>query len=121
VTDEVAIRGLRVFGRHGVHEHERREGQPFVVDAVLELDTADAAGSDDLADTVDYAALSERLAAVVAGEPVALLETLADRLARLCLDESPRVTAVRISVHKPAAALPAAVDDVVVSIRRARG
>ena len=65
--DQIALRGLRVRGHHGVLESERRDGQEFLVDAVLWLDTAAAAAGDDLSLTVDYAALADRLAAIVAG------------------------------------------------------
>lgn len=118
--DRLALRGLRAFGYHGVLPAERRQGQEFLVDAVLELDTAAAAASDHLDDTVDYSALAARLAAVVSGEPVALVETLAARLAAACLHDG-RVAAVEVSVHKPHAPMPATVADVVVSVRRERG
>ena len=78
---EIRLRGLRVRGFHGVFEHERREGQDFLIDATLEV--ADPA-RDDLALTADYGSLAERLAAVVAGEPVDLIETLAQRLLAVC-------------------------------------
>ena len=117
--DRVSLRGLRVRGRHGVYEHERRDGQDFVVDAVLGLDTRAAAAADDLSRTVDYGALAQRLTAVVAGEPVRLIETLADRLATVCLAE-PAVQQVEITVHKPQAPLSQAFDDVTVTIQRRR-
>lgn len=117
--DRIALRGLRVRGRHGVFEHERRDGQDFLVDAVLSLDTRTAAASDELADTVDYGALARGLAAVVAGEPVDLLETLAARLAEVCLLD-PRVAAVELTVHKPAAPIPQTFSDVAVTVRRTR-
>jgi dihydropteroate synthase len=117
--DRVTLTGLRVTGRHGVYQHERLTGQEFVVDATLELDTAPAARSDDLADTVDYGGLAQRLAAEVAGEPVNLVETLADRLARLCLRD-PRVAAAEVTVHKPAAPIPLEFADVTVTVRRSR-
>ena len=82
VTDTIALTGLRARGRHGVYDFERDQGQDFVVDVVLELDLAPAASSDDVADTVHYGELADRLVAMVAGEPVNLIETLADRLAR---------------------------------------
>jgi dihydroneopterin aldolase len=117
--DRICLRGLRVHGRHGVYEHERRDGQDFVVDAVLGLDTRAAAAGDDLSRTVDYGALARRLTAVVAGEPVRLIETLAGRLAAECLAE-PAVQEVEITVHKPQAPLPQAFDDVTVTIQRRR-
>jgi 7,8-dihydroneopterin aldolase/epimerase/oxygenase len=117
--DVIALTGLRVRGFHGVFEHERRDGQDFVVDAVLEVSTAGAGASDDLADTVDYGDLAQRLAAVVSGEPVNLLETLVARLADECLAD-PRVAAATVTLHKPQAPIPLAFDDVAVTIRRAR-
>ena len=119
MSDRIALTGLRVRGRHGVFSHERADGQDFVVDVVLEVDTRAAAVSDALADTVDYGALATGLADVVAGEPVDLLETLVARLADVCLSDS-RVTATEVTVHKPQAPIPLTFDDVAVSIRRER-
>ena len=116
-ADRITITGLRARGHHGVYEIERRNGQDFVVDVVLELDTAMAAVSDDVADTVHYGELAETLAAVVRGEPVNLLETLAARLADVCLDDK-RVAAATITVHKPHAPVTVPVSDLAVTIRR---
>jgi 7,8-dihydroneopterin aldolase/epimerase/oxygenase len=117
--DLISLTGLRVRGFHGVFDHERRDGQDFVVDAVLEMSTAVAGRSDSLADTVDYGDLAQRLAAVLSGPPVNLLETLAARLADTCLADV-RVDAVTVTVHKPQAPIPARFDDVAVTIRRER-
>ena len=119
MSDLIALTGLRVFGHHGVFDFERREGQDFVVDVVLELDTAPAAASDDVTDTVHYGELAEALAAVVSGEPVNLLERLVQRLADVCLADR-RVAAATVTVHKPQAPIPLQFDDVAVTIRRAR-
>jgi dihydroneopterin aldolase len=119
VADRIRLTGLRVYGYHGVFEHERRDGQDFVVDAELEMSTAPAAASDDLADTVDYGDLASRLAAVIAGEPVNLLEALVARLADECLVD-PRVEAATITLHKPQAPIPLSFADVAVTIRRSR-
>jgi len=118
-VDRIVLRGLRVRGHHGVFEEERRIGQEFVVDAVLELDTAPAAATDDLAHTVHYGTLAQGLAAVVAGEPVDLVETLADRLVGVCLAE-PLVQAAEVTVHKPGAPIPLPFEDVAVTVRRSR-
>ncbi|MET0829053.1 MAG: dihydroneopterin aldolase, partial [Microbacterium sp.] len=80
-ADEITLTGLRVFGRHGVFEDERRVGQHFVVDATLYVSTAAAAASDDVRDTVHYGEVAERIAAIVSGDPVNLLEALAQRIA----------------------------------------
>jgi dihydroneopterin aldolase len=117
MTDRISLTGLRVRGRHGVFPEERRDGQEFVVDAVLTLDTRAAAASDDLADTVDYGEVASRLAAVVAGEPYDLLETLASRLADVCLSH-PLVIEAEVTVHKPSAPLAVDVADVAVTVTR---
>jgi dihydroneopterin aldolase len=117
--DRIAIRGLRAFGHHGVYAFERRQGQTFTCDAVLEVDTRAAAETDDLARTVNYAELAQRLYQVLSGEPVDLLETLAQRLADVCLSYD-LVDAVDVAVHKPEADLGVPFDDVTVRIRRTR-
>ena len=117
--DRITLRGLRAHAHHGVYAFERERGQMFRVDAVLELDTRAAAAGDDLEKTVNYAELAQKLYAVLTGEPVNLLETLAQRLANVCLDD-PLVDAVEITVHKPQAELGVPFDDVTVAIRRER-
>ena len=115
--DRIALRGLRVRGHHGVLPDERRDGQDFVVDVVLHLDLSAAGASDELADTVHYGELAQALAAVVAGEPVDLLETLAQRLADVCLAHA-RVERVAVTVHKPQAPLGLEFEDVSVTVVR---
>jgi 7,8-dihydroneopterin aldolase/epimerase/oxygenase len=117
--DGISLRGLRVFGYHGVRDEERRGGQEFIIDAVVGLDTSLAAAGDELGLTVDYAALADRLVALASGPPVRLIETLAQRLAAACLSD-PLVQEVEITVHKPHAPLSHPFDDVSVAIRRVR-
>ena len=119
MADRITLTGLKVRGFHGVYEHERRDGQDFVVDATLWLDSRPAAASDDLADTVDYGGLAERLATVVEGEPVNLIETLAARLCELCMADE-RVIAAEVTVHKPQAPIAREFADVAVTARRSR-
>ena len=117
--DQVALMGLRVRGRHGVLAAEKSLGQWFVVDVVLHLDTRAAAADDDLAATVDYGTLAEQVSAVVSGEAVDLIETLAQRIADVALAAG-AVSAVDVAVHKPQAPVTVPFDDVVVSVRRWR-
>ena len=119
MTDRIALTGLRVRGHHGVLPSERRAGQDFFVDVSLDLDLAPPALSDDVADTVDYGELAEALAAVVRGEPVNLLETLASRLSDICLADA-RVAAATVTVHKPQAPIPLNFLDVSVTVHRGR-
>jgi 7,8-dihydroneopterin aldolase/epimerase/oxygenase len=117
--DRISLTGLRAYGYHGVLPSEREQGQEFVADAVLWFDTSAAAAADDLSLTVDYAALAGRLAEIISGEPVALIETLAQRLAQACLTDE-RVQHAEITVHKPGAPVGVPVRDVSVTIRRTR-
>lgn len=115
--DRIALTGLRVRGHHGVLPEERRDGQDFVVDVVLHLDLRPAGATDDLSRTVHYGELAERLAAVVGGEPVDLLEALAERLADVCLSYE-LVERVEVTVHKPQAPIPLTFTDVSVTVVR---
>jgi dihydroneopterin aldolase len=117
--DRLSLRGLRAHAYHGVFEHERRDGQEFVVDVELGLDTRAAAAEDDLSATVHYGDLAQRLHAALVGDPVDLIETLAERLADVCLAERP-VSWVQVTVHKPDAPIPIAFDDVSLTIHRSR-
>ena len=116
-ADEITLTGLRVFGRHGVLAHERRDGQHFVVDATLYVSTVAAAASDDVRDTVHYGEAAERIAAIVAGEPLNLIEALAERIADALLAYD-GVRMVAVTVHKPDAPIEREFADVSVTIRR---
>jgi dihydroneopterin aldolase len=118
-SDRIALRGLRVRGRHGVYEHERRDGQDFVVDITVWLDLAPAAASDDLTDTLNYGELAHRAAAIVGGPPADLIETVAGRIADDVLTD-PRVRAVEVTLHKPQAPVPLEFGDVAVVVHRTR-
>lgn len=119
MADRIELRGLRIRGHHGVYEHERRDGQDFVVDMTVWLDLAAAAASDDLADTLDYGALAQRAADIVAGPPRHLIETVAGEIADGVMTDD-RVHAVEVAVHKPAAPIPLTFGDVAVVARRSR-
>jgi dihydroneopterin aldolase len=117
--DEITLHGLRSFGYHGVFPHERREGQIFAVDLTLWVDIRPAAASDDVTDTVHYGDVAEAVAAIVTGEPVDLIETLATRIADTVLPFA-GVRGVDVTVHKPDAPITVPFDDVTVTIRRRR-
>jgi dihydroneopterin aldolase len=117
--DRITLRGLRGHGHHGVYPEERAAGQLFVVDVELRLDLAVAGRSDDVTDTVHYGELAAQVVAVVEGEPVDLVETLATRVADVCLAH-PLVESVEVTVHKPQAPVGVPFDDVAVTIVRGR-
>ncbi|MEH3090257.1 MAG: dihydroneopterin aldolase [Microbacterium arborescens] len=119
MSDRITLRGIRAVGFHGVYDHERRDGQEFVADVELELSLADAAASDDVADTVHYGELAEKVAAILSGEPADLLETVADRIVRAAFSFE-RVDAATVTVHKPKAPITVAFGDVSVTLTRRR-
>lgn len=120
-SDRIELRGLRALGTHGVLPEERERSQPFEVDLDLTLDLKDAGRSDDLADTVDYGAVAEAVAAAVGGPHADLLEHLAERIARAALTTAgPRAAAVTVSVRKVRPPVGVDVDTAGVTIHRSR-
>ncbi|MBD8583037.1 dihydroneopterin aldolase [Frigoribacterium sp. CFBP 8766] len=117
--DVLRLLGVRATGHHGVFDHERRDGQEFVIDAVVHLDTTPAADDDDLAQTVHYGVLAEQLVAAVERDPVDLIETLAERLAALVLSH-PAAARVELTVHKPGAPITVPFGDVSLTVVRER-
>lgn len=118
MTDRIILRGIRAIGYHGVYDDERTTGQPFEVDVVLTLDLAPAAASDDVSDTVHYGELARGVADAIEGDPVDLLESLAQRIADVALAH-PLVRQVEVTVHKPEAPVGVQLTDVAVTITRA--
>ncbi|WP_338035372.1 dihydroneopterin aldolase [Haematomicrobium sanguinis] len=115
--DQVTVTGVTAVGFHGVLDNERREGQPFIADVTLFLDTRAAAAGDDLTKTANYAEVAELIREEIATEPVNLIETLAERTAARILAEF-EVAAIRLTIHKPKAPIPVPFNDVTVSIFR---
>lgn len=120
MSDELSVTGIECFAHHGVFDFERREGQVFVVDLVLGIDTRPAAASDDLVDTVDYGTLVADVKAAVERDPADLIETVAQRITDVCLLDS-RVEWARVTLHKPDAPIDATYSDVALTITRTRG
>jgi 7,8-dihydroneopterin aldolase/epimerase/oxygenase len=117
--DSITLTGLRATGHHGVFDHEREDGQEFVVDVTVWLDLAPASTDDDLARTIHYGILAEQIVAAVHDDPVDLIETLAERIARVALG-NPAAVRTRVTVHKPEAPITVPFDDVAVTITRSR-
>lgn len=116
----VTIRGLEVFGRHGAFAEERSLGQRFVVDVDIAMAGAAAARTDALSDTIDYGAISDAIAEIVGGEPVALLERLAGLIAERVLQE-PLAVSATVTVRKPHVPIRHTVTEAAVTLHRERG
>ena len=119
MTDRITLTGLRVRGYHGVFEHERRDGQDFLLDATLWLDLTAAAATDDLTRTFHYGELAEMAAKIIEGPAFDLIETVAGRIAEAIMADE-RVRATEVTIHKPSAPIPLTFADVSVTIRRSR-
>lgn len=115
--DRICVEGIRAIGYHGVLPEEREAGQPFVADVVVHAATRAAALRDDLARTVNYAEVAQRVEAVLAGPSVDLIEALAEKVAVAVL-EMERVECVDVRIHKPQAPIGVEFSDVSVTIRR---
>lgn len=116
MTDLITIKGLRGFGYHGVLDHERRDGQEFIVDVQVETDFSNAAQTDDLQATLNYALIADLVFAEITGTPFNLIESLADSIAQRIL-KMPNVITVEVTVHKPYAPIEVQFDDVAVTRR----
>lgn len=116
-ADRITLTGLRATGHHGVFEHERVDGQVFLIDVTVHLSLHEAAASDDLDDTVHYGVLAERVVDAVERDPVDLIETVAERVAAVALGFR-RVDSVDVTVHKPDAPITVPFADVAVQITR---
>lgn len=119
IMDEIALTGLRASAFHGVFEHERREGQIFIIDVIVYLPLGTAAVTDDLDNTISYGELAEEIVAAVESDPVDLIETVAERVAAVVLAHQLAVL-TKVTVHKPNAPITVPFDDVSVTITRGR-
>ena len=117
MADRINLTGLAVFGHHGVFDHEKHDGQEFLVDVTLWLDLSAAAQSDDLSKTVHYGELAELARGIVAGPSKDLIEAVAGEIADAVM-AAYVVHAVEVTIHKPSAPIPLTFTDVSVTIRR---
>ena len=118
--DCITLTNMEFYGYHGCLPHERTDGQSFFVDAVLYMDLAKAGRSDCLEETVNYAAVYEDIRQLVEGDPVRLIECLAECIASVLLGKYPPLAHVSITVHKPSAPIPGKFGYVSVTLHRSR-
>lgn len=119
MSDRIELRGLTVRGNHGVFEFEKRDGQDFVVDITVWMDLARAAATDDLTATLHYGELAEQAAAIIAGPPRDLIETVSAEIADAVMADA-RVDSVEVVLHKPSAPIELTFSDVAVVAYRSR-
>jgi len=119
MSDFIEIKGISGFGYHGLFEHERQNGQSFAVDVKLELLKKKASKSDDINDAVDYSEVAKLVYARIVGEPVNLIEHLAQLMAQELLGTFP-LKSVEVVVHKANAPVGLPVSDIAVRIKRSQ-
>ena len=100
--DLVFIEDLRIQTVIGVFDWEREITQTISLDLQMAYDISKAAGTDEIADTLDYKAVSKRLIQFVESSEFQLVEALAEHCARIVLEEFP-VTWLRLKLSKPGA------------------
>jgi dihydroneopterin aldolase len=120
MNDTIFIRGLVIHARHGVMEHETEVGQRFVIDLELTVDLSESSRTDRLADTVSYSNVVASATAAFKNANYRLLERAAGAVADAILSAFPRISAVKVTVHKPHAPIAAIFDDVGVILSRSR-
>ena len=118
--DKIELTGMEFIGYHGCLPEERLSGQPFIVDAVMYLSLQEAGKSDDLGKTVNYAEVFEKVREIVEGEPLNLIEAVAERIAAAVLSDFPLVAKVEITLHKPEAPIKGLFKYAAVTVERSR-
>lgn len=118
MKDFIEIKGLKIFGNHGVLKEEKKRGQDFYVDIRLYTDLHSAGLTDNLSQTVNYADVSLTANSYVSGNCFDLIEKVAEGLAEEILKKYTLVEKVDITIHKPQAPIPVSFEDVSVNITR---
>ncbi|MCI8854794.1 MAG: 2-amino-4-hydroxy-6-hydroxymethyldihydropteridine diphosphokinase [Lachnospiraceae bacterium] len=116
--DEIRIKNLEVFAKHGVFPEENVLGQKFVVSAVLYTDTREAGKTDDLTRSIHYGEVSHFIRRFLEEHTWKLLETIAERLAEALLLETKGLEKVWLEIQKPWAPIGLPLETVSVAIRR---
>jgi dihydroneopterin aldolase len=120
MSDQIVLTGIHGFGYHGLFEQERKDGQDFFVDLTLSVDLNAASQSDAIADTVNYAEITDLVVEEITSNPVNLIEKLAARIAERVLNQHVKVSSVTVTVHKPQAPVAAQLKDIAVVVTRSR-
>jgi dihydroneopterin aldolase len=120
MSDQIVLTGIHGFGYHGLFEQERKDGQDFFVDLTLTVDLNAASQSDAIADTVNYAEITDLVVEEISSNPVNLIEKLAARIAERVLNQHPKVDSATVTVHKPQAPVAAQLKDIAVVVTRSR-
>ncbi len=101
MADKIILTGIEVKGRHGCSAEERAHLQLFIVDIELHLRLRQAGKSDDLGDTIDYAAVLSDVKKIVGGTSRNLIETVAQEISDFLLRRYMLLEGVKVRIQKP--------------------
>ncbi|MBL0388206.1 dihydroneopterin aldolase [Tumebacillus sp. ITR2] len=118
--DKIFLNGMAFYGYHGVFPEETKLGQRFYADVVMETSLEAAGRTDDLEMTTNYGSVYAQIAKIMTGEPVKLIETLAERIASTILTHFPLIDAVQVRITKPSAPIPGELQAAAIEIYRKR-
>ncbi|MGL4820547.1 MAG: dihydroneopterin aldolase [Bacilli bacterium] len=118
--DKMILKEMPFYGYHGVFPEETKLGQRFVIDVTLGLDLTSACQTDELHTSVNYGEVYETIRDIVEGEPVKLLEKLAQRIVDAIFHHYPLVQTVNVTVKKPEAPIPGILAYAAIQIERER-
>ncbi len=118
--DEIYIKGLKIFAYHGVNPEETENGQEFELDITMYADVSNARQSDDLNDTINYAAARKAITAVMTDRPYKLIERAAEVVATELLNKFEKLEKVEVTLKKPNAPMSCVFDYVAVKITKVR-
>lgn len=118
--DRIAIRRIAVFAYHGLYPEEAELGQRFYISLECRLDLSGAGRGDDLNQSVSYADIAAKVQEIAVGQRFRIIEALAEAIAAALLADYPRIEEISVTVEKPAAAVPAILDTILVTIERSR-
>ena len=120
MTDRIILTRIAVYAYHGLHPEEERLGQRFYVSLEVRLDLKPPAEADDWKRTVSYDRLAKIVVDVTTERRFALIEGLAEVIAKQILTTSPQIESILVRVEKPAAPIPTILDGVAIEIERKR-
>lgn len=118
--DRIELKNMSFYGYHGVLEEEKRLGQRFQVDVMVDTDLRKAGETDDVLDTIDYSRIYEIVKDVMIGYPMNLLEAVAERMADVILNEYDAVIKIYVTIRKPEVPIQGILDYAAVTIARER-
>lgn len=119
MNDRLELKGIEVYARHGVLDHEQEKAQVFKVDVTVYTDLGRPGESDDLADALDYSTLALEVREAVGSESYKLIETVAAKVSDVVMGY-PQVWRSVVTIHKPAAPIDLVFEDVSVTVERSR-